>query len=408
MKIYSYVDTTRANADGSYPVYIIVSNGFGRFFMNTGMTSCRKLDGMTFPKEDKNWRQKTTLLSNLISKVEEVCLRMASRECTNKELKKVLMQEVFGMEPREKSLNLSGYVSAFAATKRKSTAVLYGITARKVEAYDSKATFKSVDAAWLESFRTWCIDSGMSINGAAKELRNIRAVFNWARDMELTTCYPFSRYSITEEETIPNNISVEQLRKLRDYPCEEWQEKYRDFFMLSFYLAGINPVDLLNCKSDAVKNGHISFVRQKTNKQGIRKIRQIIIPVVEEAQRIIDRYKSRDGWLLSFMDERTDYHSFVKKANEALKKIGTSEKVEDKLGKMRKVKYHPLFPDITLYTARYTFGSIAANELDISERTIGMCLGHSWSKNVTSRYMAYDQAKIDKAVRSVVDYVNNG
>jgi len=406
MRIYSYVDTTRSNADGSYPVYIIVSNNGKRFFVNTGITSCRKLDGMTFPKEDKNWRQKTTLLFNYISRTEEVCLR--ERYTDNRELKRMIMRDVLGVEKRDVEKHLHDYISLFADTKRKSTSVLYGITARKVASFDSKASFSDIDAGWLESFRTWCIDNGMSVNGAAKELRNIRAVFNWARNNELTSRYPFSSYSITEEETIPNNISAEQLRRLRDYPCEKWQEKYRDFFMLSFYLAGMNPVDLLCCKADSVRDGHLSFVRHKTNKQGVRKIRQIVIPVVDEALRIINRYKSRDGWLLSFMDGRADYHSFVKKANEALKKIGTSERVEDRLGKLRKIKYHPLFPGITMYTARYTFGSIAANDLDISERTIGLCLGHSWSRNVTSRYMAYDQGKIDKAVRSVVDFVSNG
>ena len=80
--------------------------------------------------------------------------------------------------------------------------------------------------------------------------------------------------------------------------------------------------------------------------------------------------------------------------------------VPDKIGRMRKVVYHPILPNITLYTALYTFGSIAANDLDISERTIGMCLGHSWSKNVTSRYMAHDQRKVDDAVQRIADYVS--
>ena len=68
------------------------------------------------------------------------------------------------------------------------------------------------------------------------------------------------------------------------------------------------------------------------------------------------------------------------------------------------MEYRPICPNITLYSARYSFGSIAANDLDISERTIGMCLGHSWAKNVTSRYMATDQRKIDSAVKRVVGF----
>lgn len=405
MNIYPYVDKTRANADGSYPVYIIVKNGGGRFFVNTGMTTCDRLEGREFPKADKNHKVKTTLLGKYISGVEQVCLQQSLSGIDNKSLKAVIQQEVFNVVQQKKSLYLKDYILRFAETKRESTRTLYEITARKVESYDGRTTLDDTDAEWLESFRLWCIAGGMKINGAGKELRNIRAVFNWARRKKATQNYPFLDYSIVEEDSEPNNISVEQLRMLRDYPCEPWQEKYRDFFMLSFYLAGMNPVDLLSCRADAVRNGHLSFVRQKTNKQGQKKIRTITLPVVKEAQAILKRYKSRDGWLLSFMDGRADYHSFMKKANEALKKIGTSEKVADKVGKLRKVVYHPILPDITLYSARYTFGSIAANDLDISERTIGMCLGHSWSKNVTSRYMAADQKKVDNAVKRVVDFV---
>jgi len=403
MNIYPYVDKTRANADGTYPVYIIVKNALGRFFVNTGMTTCGRLDGREFPKADRNRRVKATLLGKYLSDIEQVCLQQSVAETDNRTLKAVIQKEVFGVMQRR--LYLRDYILSFAETKRDSTRTLYGITARKVDAYDRHATLDGTDAEWLESFRKWCISNGMKINGAGKELRNIRAVFNWARRKKVTSNYPFLDYSIVEEDTRPNNLSLDELRTLRDYECEPWQEKYRDFFMLSFYLAGMNPVDLLTCRADAVKDGHLSFVRKKTDKQGQKKVRVVVLPVVREAQAILRRYRSSDGWLLSFMDGRADYHSFVKKANEALKKIGPSETVPDKVGKLRKVEYHPILPNITMYSARYTFGSIAANDLDISERTIGMCLGHSWSKNVTSRYMATDQKKVDDAVRKVVRFV---
>lgn len=117
-------------------------------------------------------------------------------------------------------------------------------------------------------------------------------------------------------------------------------------------------------------------------------------------------WPSEEGWLLGWMDGRDDYRSFVREANDALKKVGRSWKVKDKVGKLRKMAYEPICPQITMYSARYSFGSIAANDLDISERTIGMCLGHSWSKNVTSRYMANDQRKIDMCVSRVVGYLS--
>ena len=401
MRIHPYVDTTRSNSDGTYPVYVVVKNKLGRFFVNTGLTTTDKLVGMLFPKADKAGKTKTTLLGKYLADIEVLCLQSELSKTDNKQLKKEIQEKVFGMVP--KTSTLSDYIYEFAGTKTNQTRSIYELTARKVMDFDSKAGL-SIDKEWIESFRSHYIEEGMSINGVGKELRNIRAVFNWARKRGLTQNYPFLDYHIVEEETVPNNISVEDLRRLRDYPCESWQKPYVDFFFLSFYLAGINPVDLLSLKSDAIKDGHLTFIRQKTNKQGSTKIRTITLPVLPEAQEIIDRYPSEEGWLTGFMDCRNSYRSFARACNDALQKVGPSHKVKDKVGKLRKMEYEPICPEITLYSARYSFGSIAANDLDISERTIGMCLGHSWAKNVTSRYMATDQRKIDNAVRRVVGY----
>lgn len=411
MKIYPYVNTTRANKDGSYPVYLIISTRQGRFFVNTGITTCEKLVEMSFSKSDSNWKQKTMLLGKYFAAVTTLCLERDIAGLSNEKLKERILNDVFGVKKKVRTLTLSDAILKFAATKREQTAVLYRITARKVEEFEAlrrnagHGGLDAINAEWIEAFYEHCITHGMKVNGAGKELRNIRAVFNWARRKGVTNNYPFLDYHIKEEETVPNNLSVEDLRRLREYPCETWQKPYVDFFFLSFYLAGINPVDLLSLKADCIKDGHLSFIRKKTNKEGAVKIRTITLPVVAEAQEIIDRYPSREGHLLGFMDCRNDYHSFAKQANEALQKVGPSWKVKDKVGKLRKMAYAPICPGITLYSARYSFGSIAANDLDISEQTIGQCLGHSWSKHVTARYIAHDQRKIDNAVKRVVEFV---
>ena len=407
MKIYPYVRKERANADGSYPVFFIIRTKKGRFFVNTGLTTCDKLNDLSFPKSDPNWKRKTTLLGRLLADTEALCLSADIARLTDSQLKEKIQTDIFGHEKKEKVLTLSEAIKQFATTKREQTAAIYELTAKKVSEYDQKADL-NVDSDWLEAFRQHYLNDGMGINGIGKELRNIRAVFNWARKKQLTQNYPFLDYKIVMKETLPNNISVEQLRKLRDYPCEEWQKPYVDFFFLSFYLAGINPVDLLNLKAGSIKDGHISFIRSKTNKQGASIIRTITLPVLPEAQEIIDRYPSKEGFLLGFMDCRNTYRSFSRQANDALQKVGPWHKVKDKVGKLRKIEVEAICPEITLYSARYSFGSIAANDLDLSERTIGMCLGHSWSKNVTSRYMAHDQRKIDSAIRRVIDWFNAG
>lgn len=405
--VRAYVDMTRATSKGLYPVYIIISNKKGRFFVNTGLSSCnRLLEGRVFSRKNPDAVRKTTVLGKYLADIEAVCLQQELVGSSNAELKGVIMREVFGVLKAGKANRLAERIGDYATTKREVTRNIYLVTKRKVEEIDATVRLEKVDAGWLDRFCTYLMDGGMKVNGAGKELRNIRAVFNWCRKKGYTTNYPFLDYQIKQEETVPNSISVDKLRELRDYPCEPWQRQYVDFFFLSFYLAGINPVDLLSLKADAIQDGHITFVRKKTDKEGSSTVRKITLPVMPEAQAIIDKYPSKEGWLLGMMDGRKSYHSFVRVANDALQKVGESWIVPDKVGKMRKVEYNPVCEHITLYSARYTFGTIAANELDISERTIGMCLGHSWSRNVTNRYIAHDQRKVDETVRRVIEFVN--
>lgn len=386
--VYTFCDVARMHKDGRIPVLVVVKVGRQRFMVNSGLTTKFKFTGRDFPRQEDNFRAKTNALSRLLLSVEELCLRNEDKPVA--ELKQFVRGLITGA-PREKTL--VDYINAYAETAQKpSTATLYEATARRVEAYDKKATLESVNREWVENFYNHLRET-MTINGAGIQMRNIRAVFNRAIDDEVTNNYPFRKFRIKQEQVPVKNLTLEQLRAIRDYPCEAWQRIYRDLFMLSFYLCGINPGDLLLCES--LTNGRMVYHRQKT---GVL----ISVPVCHEAQEIIDRYKG-EKYLLSPMDRYSSYRSFQHAWNDALKKIGPSHIGKDRVGKMRKVVYEPIAPDCTIYTARYTFGSIAA-EAGVSRDVIALCLGHSWA-DVTARYVSYNQKMIDDAVRKVLDYI---
>ena len=407
MKIKSYVDWRKPSKDGRMPVCISVNYKGSRFFLNTGLFTTERFTGDTFPKSQSNSDKKTRLLAKLMLESESYIT--LHPEYSAKDMKDGLKNSVLTdivKKPVEPAL--ADMVMKYADTLEKDgTREIYARTSIRIFHYDGKATANTIDADWLNGFRKY-LEKDLKLNTIAIYLRNIKTVINWMRRKKMTSNDPFLEFKIPTEITTPNNIPVEQLRSLLSYPCETWQEQYRDFFKLSLLLAGINSVDLLTMKADSVNNGYLSFVRTKTNKHNASTIRHITIPVCKEAQDIIDKYPSREGWLVSFMDCRNTYRSFVRECNDALKKIGPTRKVKDKVGKLRKIEYNAICPNITLYSARYSFGSIAVNDLDISEHAVAMCLGHSWAKTVTSHYIATDQKKIDHTVRRVVDYILYG
>ena len=396
MKYYISTNEKRRNKNGLLQVMILFKDGNKRFYVNTGIYSSVKIEGREFPKTEKNSKAKTNALNRILLKVEEYLL-------DNKDLpyekKKEELRAIIGEQPK-KSKCFVDFVLNFSDTKsNKGTKELYETTAKKILEFDPSATFETITAEWLTCFEkhfTLRADNPMSVNGIAIHLRNIRTVFNWCINNEYTDKYPFRKFKIKSEKVPIRNLTAEQMALLRDYVVEPWQEIYRDFFMLSFYLCGINPVDLLHLKSENIINGRLTYKRRKTG-------HLFDLPVPQEAQDIMNKYRGK-AWLLSPLDKYSDYKDFLHHWNDALKKIGTKEVVPDKAGKRRKINYQPLFPTLTVYSARYSFASIGA-ELDIPRETIALCLGHSWA-DVTSHYIAYDTKKIDKAVRLIIDYLN--
>lgn len=392
MKYRISVDFSKKRKDGLAPVFLNFEHCGKRFKVSTGIFAANKPENRVFPKAEPNAKVKTSVLARALVLVDDYLIAHADESFDT--TKQSILSLLGKSEPR-KTKTLCSYIEDFAATKqREGTRALYLLTARKVADYDPKATFSSVTKDWLDRWTRF--NAHMSVNGFAIHLRNLRTVFNWAIDNEVTDLYPFRRYKIKTEKVAINNISINELRQLRDYPVEPWQEIYRDFFMLTFYLCGVNPVDLLNLRHEDLRSGRIRYRRRKTG-------HLFDIPVPDEAQKIISKYKGHD-YLLSPLDNYTDYKDFLHHWNDALKKIGPSEKVPDKVGKLRKVVYRPIVPGITVYTARYTFASIGA-DIDIPREIIALCLGHSWA-DVTSHYISYSTKKIDEAVKKIVDYVN--
>lgn len=285
----------------------------------------------------------------------------------------------------------------FTALKKPSTRLTYERTVKHIEAFIAKGQSNSLDEvnkAWLTAFDNYLAESNPSPNARALHFRNLRAIFNYAIDEELTTNYPFRRFKIKTVKTEKRNVSVETLRQIFNYPIEDWQVAYRDMFKLSFMLMGINFADMLNLEKEAMREGRIVFNRHKT-------ARLYSMKVEPEALELIEKYAG-EKHLLSIMDGRKDYLQYIRQTNNALRKIGDCERS----GLGGKKTHHAICPDLSTYWARHTWATIAAS-LDIPKETIAAALGHG-GNTVTDIYIDFDRKKVDDANRKVLDWVLYG
>lgn len=196
---------------------------------------------------------------------------------------------------------------------------------------------------------------------------------------------PFRLFKIKQEETRMRVLPVEKLRLLAQTDFPSHYNEYRDFFLLTFYLIGINTVDLADCTRDSIVNGRLEYRRHKTGKI-------YSIKIEPEAMAIINRYRGRKH-LLRWFDKYEDFKAWQGTCNNALSRL--------------EIDGERLQPGLTLYWARYSWATYAA-ELDVSKDTISEALGHSYGSNITGVYIQFKREKIDVANRRVIDYALKG
>ena len=296
------------------------------------------------------------------------------------------------------------YIKRKEATKKNSTNLSYESAINRMMIYDPLLcvkTFEDIDETYLRDMDEAWEKAGLTVNSRAVYMRNIRAVFNDAIDDQLTTNYPFRKFSIKKAPTKKRNLSVEELRMLRDYPIvNEFQEKYRDIFMLCFYLRGINMVDLLGLTRKNIRAGRINYVRAKTGKF-------YSVKIEPEAKAILDRYKGIE-YLIDVCDGAENekefdakYKGFLQRMDRGLKKIGPYTRKG--LGGKKEIK--PILPDLSQYWCRHTTATLMA-ELGYTNEIIACSLGHEFGIKTTNIYIEYKESEVDKANRALIDYVN--
>lgn len=300
---------------------------------------------------------------------------------------------------------LNRFRSYVSLCKAQRTREIYQATIKKVLAFESRAeslSFEMITKDWLSKFEAWLgSEAGgcPSVNARSIHLRNIRAIFNDAIDNGVTVWYPFRTFKVKTEATKKRAVSVEVLRSLFSYPVTPYQKQYVDAFKLSFYLIGINMIDLLALRKEQLVDGRLSYRRAKTGKL-------YDIKVEPEAMAIIEKYAGNNDRLVSWGEKRKHYTSFTYQLDKTLKTIGTTAKEwqADDAGIYHEVEVlRPAFPMLTSYVARHSWATIAAS-LDVSKDVIAHALGHG-GYSVTDIYIDFDQKKVDEANRKVIDYV---
>jgi len=301
------------------------------------------------------------------------------------EIKKLLVEVRSGSSKE----SLTDYFSRYAESRRtEKSREVYRYTLKTIRAFDNEEVpFEKVNVIWLKAFDAHLEKQGVGINTRAIHFRNLRAIFNSAINEDLIGLeyYPFRKFKIASSRKDKEALTEEQLQRLIAYDTPyPFRRTARDLFLLSFYMCGMNLVDLYHL--DRLREGRAHFVRTKTSGKNINPVSILVQP---EAAEIIARYAGAEH-VLRFIEERATYDTFIHQVQRALRHIAKELGIEG----------------LTFYWARYTWATLA-DKLGISEKEISKGLGHVDTSIAGKFYISYDWTKVDRANRTVLDYIKS-
>lgn len=174
---------------------------------------------------------------------------------------------------------------------------------------------------------------------------------------------------------------MKMIRKIRDLELKNESQAFaRDIFLFSFYTRGMSFVDMAYLKKKDLRNGILSYRRNKTHQQ-------LFIKWEKPMQELVDKYDTGDSpYLLPIIreagvDERRQYLNEVHRINRNLKLIG------EQIG---------LSIPLTTYVARHSWASIAHSK-NVSLSVISEALGHDSEKTTRIYLASLDTSQVDKA-----------
>ena len=234
------------------------------------------------------------------------------------------------------------------------------------------------------------VKKGLSETTVNMMMSRTRTIINRGIKRQLVKydVYPFLNTHISTSPIREVDISLEVFNRIRNSsPCTRRTVMAKDLFLLSFYLGGINLIDLLNID---FRKDQIEYVRVKSRNMA-QGSKTITLSVPEEAKPIIRKWMKKSTGKLDFR-YNFSYVNFNRYLSRSIQILRDELGIKDRL---------------IFYSARKTFAQFAS-DLGIPEGIIDYCLGHSdKSKGVIRYYTKVRQKQADMAIARVIDYVNN-
>ena len=259
-------------------------------------------------------------------------------------------------------------------------------------------TFNDIDETLLISLREYATNVlDHQRNTVFSNFQDIKSFLRWAKVRKYYSGFAHENFKTPSNTKLHLSLSFDELKTLYFYPFETKRlDRIRDVFCLGC-LTGLRRQDLISLRREHIQGRFINITLKKSPLP-------VIIPIVDAAQRIIDKYDNPD-----LLFRKISHSNYLKYLTDCCKLAGlTINTLQIRfIGNSRFDKYLPKNELITGHTSRKTFMSLSF-ELGVPEITITSITGHQDGKKVIHGYLKVDGPtklkQLDKAWRVLYQF----
>lgn len=269
---------------------------------------------------------------------------------------------------------------------------VYKNVLRQFEIFIENMPASEINLSVLNDFKSNQIQKGNSkatIYGYLSTLRSLynKASLKFAFENKKPFAGVFNGLKIKSYNSKKKHINIDDIKLLEGFVGPKLRTQAVDMFLLQFYFAGADLIDLYYMEKRNLVNGRVYFERSKTNTGKL-----IDLKIHDKAAAILEKYKNSTKYVFDFRKDVKGYETFRSRYAKNLKAVQLL------LG----IKVVPMGGFLGVKVARHTFATIGKN-LFIEPDILRELMGHE-RDDVDNFYKDKFPEKIrDKALFDIID-----
>lgn len=391
----------KINAAGLAPIYLRITYDRMKSLFNTGI----KVTPKQWNTESKSVKKNHPSSVSLNARLDELNLKAMqigfNLDRENKITAKRIVDNLKGKSPElfipyanqySERVKIDGLIRRAKQVK---------VMISKIEAFtDKKLYFRDIDQTFLDSLKSFQIKEYNNISTTIrKDFAVIKLVFNDAIEKGVIEVSPFDRYTMPKiQKSKKEALSYEQIQTIEKLELDLNSSLYhtRNYFLFSFYNAGIRFGDLCQLTWENIQDGRLRYQMSKTAKNTTPKWKDIKLN--DRSFAILKEYRTtgvETDYIFPILDTDKNLKNpviFDKNkasknaiANKALKRLAKKAAIDTK---------------ISFHMSRHSFAR-HANSMGMNVFAISNALAHSDLKTTQVYLKSFDENLLDKEMANL-------